>query len=969
MKTILNLAAITILFSTIAFANINAQPITVTGTKNQAHDGDYASLTLAGGVFATLNGAPDQAGENIFVNIKADVMIEDGTFSLNEGTWTSLTIFPSNGNRIISGTSIGGDPLIEFYKADRVLINGINLLLTIQNLNISNLAENSTIMFKDGSTNNTVRACKILGSSQNQVNVPGGTICFYDDDDLDAGGNDDNIIRNNDIGPAPVPGKFPFKAVFGWANGINNRNHRITIDSNRIYDFFGTGATNTYGVYSRVLGGTAGLNDWIVTRNKIYQTGLRTFTNANLQYAGIVLTIGSHEVSENTIGFASRIGMGKTSISGPSFSFFGIYINEAGYGNVDSNKISGINQTISNGLGSFTGINSDCRVDINMNEIGSLNGLSKIEINTSAEQSQNTEVIGIRSVTTTNRHSKIDTNYIGNFIINQSAGIGTDCNFRGISVLNDFFISGRADITRNVIEKITNNLTGRYSIFGIQSKLSEVTIFRNTVRDMVGKSSLAGVLIADMAGIVTEGSSGDYKTLIEKNRVYNLSHLNDAGFEIVGLDLEFPETDNIVKQNYVYKLDATSTSFLYKVIGIRRRGKGKATIHNNMVTLGYKADGTNLALPEKIIGIYDDQSFVNDGSNNKYYYNTINIRGQAEGVGDKSYCMYSNSFNNIREFKNNIFYNNRSEGKNYAVRFDEQPDPPATRWISNFNDLHASGIGGVLGSYNEIDIATLPEWRTATGEDLNSSSIVVVFTDKPNGDLHIAGKSIGDEFLSGTPIPGIEFDIDDEARPAIPPLKPYMGADENVNFPLPIELTSFTSSINERNVSLNWSTTSETNNAGFEIQRSSSEIWTRIGNLTGNGTTSSSCNYSFTDRNLETGIYNYRLKQIDFNGNFQYYYLENEVVIGTPDKFYLSQNYPNPFNPTTKIDYDLPHDGLVRIILYDISGREVYTLVNGTKPAGYYTLEFNANNLSSGIYFYRIIAGEFISAKRMALLK
>jgi len=111
------------------------------------------------------------------------------------------------------------------------------------------------------------------------------------------------------------------------------------------------------------------------------------------------------------------------------------------------------------------------------------------------------------------------------------------------------------------------------------------------------------------------------------------------------------------------------------------------------------------------------------------------------------------------------------------------------------------------------------------------------------------------------------------------------------------------------------------------------------------------------------------LKQIDFNGHYEYFDLRNEINVGVPAKYSLSQNYPNPFNPSTKIDYELPYDGSVNIKLYDVSGREVATLVDEVKTAGYYTLQFNASNLASGAYFYRIESGEFRDIKRMILIK
>ncbi|MBS1518846.1 MAG: T9SS type A sorting domain-containing protein [Bacteroidetes bacterium] len=191
-----------------------------------------------------------------------------------------------------------------------------------------------------------------------------------------------------------------------------------------------------------------------------------------------------------------------------------------------------------------------------------------------------------------------------------------------------------------------------------------------------------------------------------------------------------------------------------------------------------------------------------------------------------------------------------------------------------------------------------------------------------------------------------------------------------VNPLLPVELSSFTSAVSGNNVTLSWTTASETNNSGFDIERSTvSGAWSKVGNVNGNGTSTTSHDYTFSDRNLASGNYSYRLKQIDFNGNFEYFNLTNEVNIGIPNRFELSQNYPNPFNPSTKINYNLPVDGDVSIKIFDISGKEVMTLVNEVKTAGYYSVSFNASSLSSGIYFYTLNAGDFSSTKKMTLIK
>ena len=194
-----------------------------------------------------------------------------------------------------------------------------------------------------------------------------------------------------------------------------------------------------------------------------------------------------------------------------------------------------------------------------------------------------------------------------------------------------------------------------------------------------------------------------------------------------------------------------------------------------------------------------------------------------------------------------------------------------------------------------------------------------------------------------------------------------------IDCPLPVEMSSFTSSVTARDVNLNWTTATELNNASFEIERSASaNNWITAGTVAGNGTTTSPVSYSFTDRGLASGTYSYRLKQVDFNGNFEYFNLSNEVNIGTPDNFKLMQNYPNPFNPSTKINYSLPYDGKVSLAIFDVSGKEVQSLVNGVQTAGFYSVTFDGSKLSSGVYYYRIeVAGQtnFVDTRKMLLVK
>ncbi len=188
---------------------------------------------------------------------------------------------------------------------------------------------------------------------------------------------------------------------------------------------------------------------------------------------------------------------------------------------------------------------------------------------------------------------------------------------------------------------------------------------------------------------------------------------------------------------------------------------------------------------------------------------------------------------------------------------------------------------------------------------------------------------------------------------------------------MPVTLASFNSSIIGRRIKLSWVTGSEQNNSGFNVERKTvSGAWGKVGYVQGRGTANTPSRYSFEDRNLQTGKYNYRLKQIDNNGNFEYHNLSSIVEIGVPNKFDLSQNYPNPFNPATKINFDLPADSKVNLLIYDVTGREVAKLLNNEfRAAGYHTAEFNASKFASGVYFYSFSTETFRITKRMMLVK
>ena len=216
----------------------------------------------------------------------------------------------------------------------------------------------------------------------------------------------------------------------------------------------------------------------------------------------------------------------------------------------------------------------------------------------------------------------------------------------------------------------------------------------------------------------------------------------------------------------------------------------------------------------------------------------------------------------------------------------------------------------------------------------------------------------------------------------------YSGGGTFNGGPLPVTMAGMSVQAAKNTATISWSTASETENFGFEVERrmvSGSEFqvpgpetfnlkpeteWTSVGFVPGAGTSSSPRDYSFVDQQVSPGRYAYRIKQIDHNGTFAYT-AAVEVEVGlAPKEFTLSQNYPNPFNPTTTIEFTLPEDGHVALRMYDVTGRELMTLLDEEKNAGYYhQATIDASPFGSGSYFLRLEFGGQQLTRRIVLVK
>ena len=292
------------------------------------------------------------------------------------------------------------------------------------------------------------------------------------------------------------------------------------------------------------------------------------------------------------------------------------------------------------------------------------------------------------------------------------------------------------------------------------------------------------------------------------------------------------------------------------------------------------------------------------------------------------------------------------------------------------------GLGGFKFGLSKLSATTVS--LTSTSYTFGQTYLLVLkyeYINDPNGSDDVVKLYIDPDVSSGEPVsPDLE-NIDVASDIEVGSIALRQGANSYTtqldgiivgtswSLVVPVELTSFSASVNESDVILTWSTATETNNAGFEIQRREGKSeFSIIGFVPGHGTTTESKSYKFIDANLSSGSYTYRLKQIDFNGTFSYS-SEVSVDINAPIQFELAQNYPNPFNPSTTIKFSLPQSAFVTLKVYNILGQEVSTLVNGFTEAGIHSINFDASNLNSGIYLYKLEAGPYSYVRKMTLIK
>ncbi|MBK9332747.1 MAG: choice-of-anchor D domain-containing protein [Ignavibacteria bacterium] len=732
--------------------NAVANQVTVSGANTG--NGNYESLSDA---FVGI-GAGSQAGANINITINTNITEPPQGATPGNGDWASVTIKPAINTAVtVTATPNNGVPLFSFNGAKNITIDGIDsggASLTLSNSSTSGWAGTSTVMFQYDASNNKVRNCRILGSSQNNLSGHAATVLFYRNSSLT--GNDNNVIENCDIGPA---GQLPHCAVsfLGSTTNTTVYNSYDTVRNCNIYDYFNL-SSHSAGIH---IG--EGNTNIAIENNRLYQTASRVATGTNLNHYGIYVNNSNgnaFSIKGNTIGYSSSSGTGVYSLNLKSSSYYNGIRTSAGTSaetSISDNTIAGFDIS-----GSSAGVNlinvSQGFTLVNNNTIGSMTALSNIKYASGTSEFNAFRFDGAGNKTVNN---------------NRTGGIrysASSSSFYGMR----FISNSNPELT------CSNNVLGG-------------TISNSLQHHLANTSSL-------MTGISVEGA-GSPVLLIEKNIIRNMnSAATNPNPGTSGIYINLPAGNQIIRNNTVHSLSITNTTAACVLSGIRiNNGNGGTAssnfIHsmlignsnssltgiavssgsydfiNNMISLGKDSAGVSMNGGSAIYGFNIGIPVVSN-----LYFNSVYISGNPTGGSQNTYALASFVSSNPRNYFNNIFYNGRSNsgstGKHYAIRLDgSSPNPPGLS--CNYNDLLSTGNGGVLGFYNNADIANLSSWRTVTGKDSNSVSDNPGYITHVN--LHIDTTLSTSISNGGINIAGITTDTDSNIRNVS---APDIGSDE-----------------------------------------------------------------------------------------------------------------------------------------------------------------------------------------------
>ncbi len=296
-----------------------------------------------------------------------------------------------------------------------------------------------------------------------------------------------------------------------------------------------------------------------------------------------------------------------------------------------------------------------------------------------------------------------------------------------------------------------------------------------------------------------------------------------------------------------------------------------------------------------------------------------------------------------------------------------QPPIPSGFW----GTIQINGENAPVGTIITPTINGIPYPASDTVDVAGTYGMLYVNGDDPSTTEIIEGGKEGDEIIFTASISGQPYVLS-------PTGVWHSGTDQRLDLvdgaEVPVELASFTARVNGNSAILKWVTLSESDNFGFEIQRKFAEKdFQIIGFISGQNTTSEPQYYTFTDKNLSPGVFNYRLKQIDLDGSFQFS-PTLALEIKAPGHFRLVKNFPNPFNPATWITYEMDRDAFVKITIINTSGQRVKTLIDNFRTKGLHRILWDGRDdenqiVAGGIYFCQMKSESVFSTLKLILLR
>ena len=504
-----------------------------------------------------------------------------------------------------------------------------------------------------------------------------------------------------------------------------------------------------------------------------------------------------------------------------------------------------------------------------------------------------------------------------------------------------------------------------------------LTIGDGDITDLTPLSSLASIggnlsvsqnssltNLVGLSGITSVGGN----LYIHQNSLLNLNGINNIGS--VGGDIDIAGNSILTNLDALSNISSLGGSIYVdnNNLLISLNGLSNITSVNGILDVGGNSSLPNLDGLSSItsvgvsLSIYSDTSLTNiNGLSN------IALVGGEIDVIDIPSLTNLDALSNITSATGIVIENNKSLTNLQAIckiSFSGKLDIEYNESLSNLDDLiNLTSIGGSLFLVGNSSLTNL--------NGLNNITSL-------GGNLFISGNTVLTGFcglfriLNGG-FSGIYYVADN----AVNPTQQEIIDAGACTPPLPVELITFSATVEENKIELKWDTATEVNNYGFEVERQIinnnihpsmvNSQWISIGFVKGHGNSNSPKQYFFIDNNPSSGKIKYRLKQIDNDGKFKYFPTKGwiEVTLSAFFNFALGQNYPNPFNPSTTFSYSIPVASNVSLEVFNTLGEKIITLVNEFKLAGNYNVKWNASGYPSGIYFYQLRAGNFIQTKKL----